>query len=243
MKSLSQFLVLLLVSAAAHCQGTIWFSNLAPGLDAPIMNAIGQPVPPSAGYAVELLAGPDPCCLAPVGNPIQFSSAGYFGLTDSVRVIPGMETGSHPWFEVRCWRLGAEVWIPEDPPPYLEFGTSEVFQLDPAGPGLGQTADDAPVLSGLSSFGLGVAVRLWMGTEAGNVVIQWLEDPLLPQYLQRTTSMGDSWQVLSNAVSPHVESVSSGSPVFFRIVAQTDPPQANQAVEATQPRSEISHDQ
>jgi len=241
MRTSSQLLVLLVLTVVGFCQGTISLSNLAPGLDAPIRDASGQLVPPDSEYTAEVLAGPDICCLTPSGR-VPFSSPGYFGSTQDVWVVPGMEPGTHPWIVVQC-RRSLGWWDPWGQPAALEIGASEVFQLDPAGPGLGETAEDAPALHGMASFQLRLAVTLSMAVEAGTVAVRWDHDPRLPLYLERATSVAGSWQVLSNAVSPYVEPAGSRSPAYFRVMALGEGLQANQAVEATQPCQEVSDDQ
>jgi hypothetical protein len=225
----------------AHGQGTIRFTNL--GLDAPVRNATGELVPAATYYVAELLAGSDPGTLVPIGAPETFSSPGIFGETESIVVLPGLAPGSHPWFEVRCWRLmpGLITYPPQRA--LLEIGESALFQLDLAGPGLGEAADDAPVLIGMAPFQLRQAFSLSVGMEPGNVVVQWeaISRPPPPLYLERATSLNGPWQVLTNAVSPYLEPV--GGDAYFRIVVLSPWLQANQAVEATQPRLQVSDDQ
>jgi hypothetical protein len=208
-------------------------------LDAPVRSASGELVPASTLYVAELLAGATPVSLLALTGTEGFLSPGEFGGLESVRVVPGMEPGSHPWFQIRCWR--ALGWDPWGNPPLLEIGESDVFQLDPTGPGLGETADDAPALIGLASFQLRLAVTLSLSLEAENVVVRWEYDPRLALYLERATSLDDSWQVLSDAVSPHVESVGSGLPAFFRVVAPGAGLQANPSqARASQCRASVS---
>jgi hypothetical protein len=238
-------ILVVLASISAYGQGAVHFRNLGSGLDAPVRNASGELVPPFSAdrsYGIELVAGVQADALAAVAVTAVFSTPGYFGLTDSVWFLPGMAPGSHPWFQVICWRTGPGVWPPFDPPPILEVGMSEVFQLDPAGPGLGETGEDAPDLRGLTPFQLRLAVTLSVALEEGNVVVRWEADPRLPLCLERATSVAGTWAVLSNAVSPYAEPTGSGSPVYFRVVALGEGLQANQAVEATQPRPEVSDD-
>ena len=153
-----------------------------------------------------------------------------------MRDLDGFPSGSHPWFQIWCWRLAEVVSIPENPLPAVEIGQSDVFQLDLAGPGLGQTESDAPSLRGLASFQLKLAFTgLQVSTGGENVVVRWFEDSMLPLYLQRAVSVEGPWQVLSNAVPPFVERIGSESPIFFRIVAIADRLQANRVAEGIDP--------
>jgi hypothetical protein len=220
----ARFLVLFVMTTALSGQGTIHFRNLGPGIDAPILNAKGElagPLPEGyRAYTVELWAGRAPDALSPVMGTAAFTEPGYFGLPDSIRILDGIEPGAHPWFQVRCWRSMADIWLPHGIPPFLEIGESDVFQL--AGPGLGASEEDASELLGLASFQLRLAVTLSVRMEGENIVVQWEAHPQLPIYLERAVSTGGPWQVVTGAVSPHVEPLASGSPVFFRIVALTN---------------------
>jgi hypothetical protein len=209
----------------AHGQGTIRFTNL--GLDAPVRNATGELVPaatlPAATYYVaQLFAGSDPGTLAPVGAAETFSSPGVFGETESIVVLAGMAPGSHPWIQVRCWHEVSGIVI--YPPRYtwLEIGDSAIFQLDTAGPGLGETAEDAPVLLGMTPFQLDQTFTLSVRVEGSDVVVRWDEitwgsySPP-PLSLERATSLSGTWKVLTNAVSPYLEPVGEKGSAYFRI--------------------------
>ena len=214
-------LSLLIGLPLAHSQGTIRFTNV--GLDASVRNATGELVPAGFAHTAELLTGPAPGSLAPVSGTEWFTSPGVFGGPDSVRVLDGLPPGSHPWFQIRCWRLAGEVWIPENPPPYVEIGESEVFQFDLAGPGLGETVDDAPVLAGMTPFQLHQTFTLAVGMESDHVVLRWEAIAggwwsLPPLDLERATSLNGPWTVQTNAVSPYSEPVSGKGPAYFRIV-------------------------
>ncbi len=90
------------------------------------------------------------------------------------------------------------------------------------------------------------AVSLSVEVRGGSVVVRWVlsgGEVELALYLERATDLDGSWQVLSNAVSPYVEPMGSESSAFFRIVAQADPPQANQASGGNTSSLDASHDQ
>jgi hypothetical protein len=160
--------VFALGGAVANGQGTILFSNRAGILDAPVRNASGELVPTNSvhmtpdicrGYTAELLVGSDPVSVAPFSTPAVrgFSQPGYFGVGDAPVSLPGYPPGSHPWFMVRV--LGyADFCITtwQIPPELVEYGRSGPYQLNPAGPGLGDGTSEspAPPLDGMQSFRL-----------------------------------------------------------------------------------------
>jgi hypothetical protein len=160
---------------------------------------------------------------------------------------PGFPPGSHPWLMVRVvyyvdfcfttWQVPGEM---------VEIGFSRPFQLDPAGPGLGDgtPASPAPLLDGLQPFRLESSKNdsaPWFGTPmvvGTNVVLYWggARTVLRESFLERSSRPDGPWLVVTNARSPHMEPYDSVAASFFRAVTvRRATGTNNQSAEAARP--------
>jgi len=93
--------------ACSSClaQGTIKFTNIGDGLDAPIFDVDGLPIAALPDYRVTLFAGSDASSLAPVATTF-LTSPGYFGEGLAEVVLPNRPPGYFGYFRVILWTTG-----------------------------------------------------------------------------------------------------------------------------------------
>ena len=100
--------ILMAGALAIQAPGTLIFSNGEPDgglfqyrdVNAPFFNDQGVPLAGS-DYLAELYFGTTPSSLAPLGNPIPFTTGGHFE-GNSV-TLPGTFTTEAVWVQVRAW--------------------------------------------------------------------------------------------------------------------------------------------
>lgn len=91
-------------AAAVLGQGTVWFSNYAGDVDAPVLFLASTNRVGGSNYVAQLYAGLTPTTLVPVGSPARFWSgiaAGYFD--GGVITIPFVAHGGTVYCEVHAW--------------------------------------------------------------------------------------------------------------------------------------------
>jgi len=102
----------LLVNFSALAQGTILLSNIGPGLTTSgVKDANGVLIAAGAAYTIELLAGTTASSVAPFTTAITTSGwqgNGWFGATDTEKVLPGFAAASLPFFALRAWSTQEE---------------------------------------------------------------------------------------------------------------------------------------
>ena len=143
----------LLANLSALAQGTILLQNFGAGFaSAGVKDPSGVLIAAgSSQYTIELLAGTTASSVAPFATPISTTTwvgAGYFGVGDPERVLPGFAPGSFPFFQIRAWNNtgGITSWAAA-----LAAGKAylpgPVFQLVAGGglSGLGNPAASPPV--------------------------------------------------------------------------------------------------
>jgi len=152
MKKSLMILACVVASLTAYAQGTVNFSNLGVGLNAPIFDTDGTTRLAGNNYTAELLVGATASSLQPVNVTANFLSggaAGYF--QGGVKALQGFAGGSRPFFQVRVWdnRTGSSF------DTALNRNASGVLQF--SGP-LGDPGASPPTtpatLAGLQSFSL-----------------------------------------------------------------------------------------
>ena len=124
------------ILAAMASDAVIDFRTFIPGvLDAPAYWVDGTNRLSGPRYVAELLFGPSERSVAPASTAIAapFSEgewAGYLGRDEPVpKVLPGFKAGDRVWFMIRAWEVYPGFRIPEDFPPPLFYGRSEIFSL------------------------------------------------------------------------------------------------------------------
>lgn len=158
MKKLIALVATLAVGSAAYGQGSILFNNVGTGVNAPVSDFNGNPIPAGPEFTVELLAGADAGSLAAVAGTTTFVAPGTF--LGSQRILDGLAPGSYPFFEVRVWEnLGGTIAsYSAATAAGAQYGSSGAFQLGGSSPGLGNPGGNppspAPALVGMNSFSL-----------------------------------------------------------------------------------------
>lgn len=127
---------MVLGSVNAGAQGIVRFTNVGPGLNAPVTNSVTGQLVDGSGFLVQLYGGAagalEPA-LVPLSDTTTFNSgalAGYFdgGLATNTYVLPG----SSGTFQVRAWSAGFATYDAAYSAglvdPNVLVGTSSVFQ-------------------------------------------------------------------------------------------------------------------
>jgi len=180
------------------------FRTFIPGvLDAPMYRADGTNRLSGPRYGAELLFGSSEGSVAPASTRVAlpFSEgewAGYLGRDEPVpRVLPGFKAGDRVWFQLRALEEYPGFRIPEDFPPPLFYGWSEIFSL---------IVSNTPTpLVGLKSFSLSVA-DLRIRRQGDQTVLRWDAGGGLVSYdLEMTDSLHipGSWR--SSGLKPALE--------------------------------------
>jgi hypothetical protein len=159
MKKLLLLSGLMVAALGAHAQGTLVGANFAPGVDAPVTNAMVNPAVRAAGSAfnAQLYIGPAGTTSSGLlttngvgGAPIPFQSgagAGYF--LGGQRTIEGFAAASTITVQVRAWATAnGASWEAAGP---LARGESNLIQVT-----LGGGALPPANLLGLQGFAVGV---------------------------------------------------------------------------------------
>ncbi len=143
--------------------GTLHFNNrvLVAGLDAPVYDVDCQ-TPLGSGFMAQLLAGPAPDRLAPVGYPVPFRDregrgAGYVSSSEPVSV-PTVPAGQVVYVQLQAWSQAPAHY--EGPGQPAKIGRSKIFSVETGGD-TGQVAGEAiagfvevELLPGYSMIGL-----------------------------------------------------------------------------------------
>ena len=155
MRALTFSVVALVTGISTYAQGTVNFTNIGAGLNAPVFDVDG--VTPLAGPAfraqvyVGSSASESSLVAFPVTVPFIFS--GYFQAGS--RALPGFPPGSKPFFQVRAWEAAGGASYEAALAAGKKVGKSTVFQLqDPVGLSDPNWGPPPPLLWGLTSFSL-----------------------------------------------------------------------------------------
>ena len=132
---------------------TVWFSNQAAGMDAPVFDVNCTTRLAGPGFVAQLWAGPAADQLAPASPALPFgngSQAGYWQTDDPWLVLTNVVPGAAAFVQVRAWELVVGETYAEAAAAGAKHGESEVLQIVAGGAG------DPPafpvVLAGLQSF-------------------------------------------------------------------------------------------
>lgn len=132
---------------------TVWFSNQAPGLDAPVYDVNCTTRLAGPGFVAQLWAGPAADQLAPASPALPFgdgTQAGYWQIDDPWLVLRNVAPGATAFVQVRAWELVAGETYAEAAEAGAKHGESSVLQVVAGGAGA-PTAFPV-VLVGLQSF-------------------------------------------------------------------------------------------
>ncbi len=139
--------------------GTIYFTNLGGGVDAPIYGADGATPLQGDACVAQLYAGTSAARLAAVGSPLPFltgDGAGYFH--GEIRVVPGVAPGSAVFVQVRAWKVSEGDTYETAAAKGSAHGTSAILTVVTGNAGLPPTLPTP--LAGLTSFRLGATAPL-----------------------------------------------------------------------------------
>ena len=183
MKSLLLSVYLTAISTSASAQGTVYFSNHVPGVDAPVYYSDRITQVSGSKFMAELLAGSTANSLAPIASTgfLTGNAAGYFnGGIQNVPIIASQLA----WVQVQVWNTASGASFDQAVASGLpdSWWTSSVFSLHPGDPtiptlpaalvGLGNSAvylNTIPEPSTFALAGLGAAIatflirRNWLG--------------------------------------------------------------------------------
>lgn len=143
-----------LLGLAAYAQGTVNFSNLGVGLNAPVFFNDGTTKVPSTGFTAELMAGTSAANLASVATTGFLSTApGYFsGGTVALPGIPGATTA---FLQVRVWSTASGSYAGALAANQNNtYGSSSVFSLVTGDPGAQPPGVPTSFAGKLTSFNL-----------------------------------------------------------------------------------------
>jgi len=148
-----------LVVACSSClaQGTIKFTNIGDGLNAPILDADGLPIAALPDYRVTLYVGSisDVHSLAPVATTF-LTSPGYFGQGQTDVVLPSFPPGSALFLQVRLWNTDGGAFgnfeIASEHGVWPQAGSAPFVLQAKLGDPNAQPPIPAPPLYGLQSF-------------------------------------------------------------------------------------------
>jgi len=159
MKKLLLFSGLMVAALGAYAQGSLVAANFAPGVDAPVTNAMVSPSVRAggAGFSAQVYIGPAGTLNASLlttngvgGTPTPFQSgagAGYF--LGGARTIEGQVSGSIVTVQVRAWAVAnGASWEAAGP---NARGESNLIQVT-----LGGGTTPPANLLGLQGFAIGV---------------------------------------------------------------------------------------
>jgi hypothetical protein len=144
--------ILAFAAQLAYGQGSILFQNLWPGGSAQVRDYSGALISAGTSWTVELLAGSSAGSVAPFATPITTTAwvgAGFFGVGQPERVLPGFAPGNLPFLQVRLWDNagGTITSYAAAIAAGSQYGSSAVWQLPgpPTTGGLGNPGASPPV--------------------------------------------------------------------------------------------------
>lgn len=190
--------------------GSVLLANRIVGLlDAPVLDVDGATPVSGSQFRADLLAGPTPDDLTPLGPAAPFLSgtdAGYVDTAPSaVRLVPGVEPGGIAYVRLRAWDLAAGHTWESANPQAGRMGQSEIVTVVAGG----GTTPPAPLTS-LTSFSLrsglppvivtqprsqsapaGDTVRLTVAAMGEGLTYQWMFEGFpVPGAIQPTLELG-----------------------------------------------------
>jgi hypothetical protein len=119
--------------------GTVTFSNLIGGINAPVFDVDGATRLAGAAFLAQFYAGPSAEALAPVGPAVPFRTGpapGYWQAgTDKVRLIPTVPPGGTAFVQARVWESARGATFEQAVAAGGKFGSSAVLQLKTGGDG------------------------------------------------------------------------------------------------------------
>jgi hypothetical protein len=211
-----------LFSATAPGQGTIFFSNIGNGINAPVLLPDGI-TKLDGRFSAYLLAGPRGGVMTPISPLVAFSDSapGYFngGITTLQTVSPG----GAAVVQVQIWLTReAGIHVPEIYPPL--FGRSPILPIVVGG-SLTQPPAGPALLPGFGNSPLILATpQLHMQLTATNTLVlsfansQSSQYVLFTQYvLQQNPTLNEAtWTTVSNFLSEAIIRRPSGT-MFYRL--------------------------
>lgn len=132
---------------------TVWFSNQAPGVDAPVFHIDCATRLSGYGYVAQLWTGPSADQLAPASAAQPFgtgSQAGYWHIIDPWLALTNVAPGATVFAQVRAWLVVADGTYAGAVAAGADHGESPVFEI--VAGGAGDPPAYPPVLTGLQSF-------------------------------------------------------------------------------------------
>ncbi len=154
MKKLILSVACVLAAVSAYAQGTVNFSNVGAGLNAPVFDVGGVTKLTGSGFLAQLYVGSSTseASLAAVAGTTPFlASGGFFtGGTKTLAQAPG----SRPFFQVRAWEASGGATYDAALTAGAKAGKSTVFQIGADLGGVGSPATPPATLLGLTSFSL-----------------------------------------------------------------------------------------
>ena len=96
----------LLVNLSALAQGTVLLQNIGAGLNQPVKDVNGVNIAGGAPITMELLGGATQASIAPFATAVTTTTwlaGGYFGVGGAEKVLPGLASGTFPFFQLRAW--------------------------------------------------------------------------------------------------------------------------------------------
>ncbi len=152
--------------------GTVMFSNVGVGINAPVFDVDGITKLEGANFLAQLYASPTPDDLRPIGAAVPFltgAGAGYLNPgPSSIRIISAVTPGQMATVQIRVWESAKGTTYEQVATSGGRFGSSEILNVRTGGDG--QPPGLPAVLDELQSFALGASPNIISQPDSQTVV-------------------------------------------------------------------------